>query len=219
MIDGAVEMAVAEIRERLFTGQFVAGQRLIEHELVEMTGIGRSSIREALQRLASEGVVELVRNRGAVVRRLSRKEASDILEVRENLEAMAAETAARNIDKGDNRAKLQKAVEEMIVLGETQDALIYNRANLNFHRVIVEIAGNARLAAILEQLHNQMFFGQFRQTITRDQIHGSITQHREIATAIFDGDPDGARRAMANHVRRSQASVSSLPDSVFRPAR
>lgn len=219
MMDGAVERAVTAIRERLLAGQFVAGQRLIEQDLVTLTGIGRSSIREALQRLASEGVVELVRNRGAVVRSLSRKEVDDILQIRENLEGMAAETAARNIDRGDNRARLEAAIEEMIALGETRDAFVYNRANLNFHRVIVEIAGNDRLAAILEQLHTQIFFGQFRQTISRDQIQGSIAQHQEIAAAIYDGDPEAARRAMANHVRRSRTMVSSMPDSVFRPSR
>lgn len=219
MGDGAVERAISAIRDRLLTGQLVAGQRLIEQDLVEMTGIGRSSIREALQRLASEGVIELVRNRGAVVRSLSRKEAHDILDIRENLEGMAAEAAARNIDRGDNRAKLERAIDDMIALGDTRDAFLYNRANLNFHRVIVEISGNARLAAILEQLHTQIFFGQFRQTISTDQIHGSIAQHREIATAIFEGDGKGARRAMTNHVQRSRAMISALPDSVFRLAR
>ncbi len=216
MSDGAVERAVTAIRDRLLSGQFVAGQRLVEQDLVDITGIGRSSVREALQRLASEGAVELVRNKGALVRSLSRKEVTDILQIRENLEGMAAELAAAVIEEGSNRAKLAAAIEEMVALGDTQDALLYNHANLAFHRTVVEISGNARLGAILEQLHTQIFFGQFRQTISRDQIQGSIAQHREIAAAIYNGDAAAARRAMANHVRRSQSMVSALPDAVFR---
>ncbi|MEQ8695189.1 MAG: GntR family transcriptional regulator, partial [Bauldia litoralis] len=111
MSDGAVERAVAAIRERLLSGQFVAGQRLIEKDLVEITGIGRSSVLEALQRLATEGTVDLIRNKGAVVRSLSRKEVADILHIRENLEGMAAELAAGAIGEDGNRSKLEAAIE------------------------------------------------------------------------------------------------------------
>src|SRR5919204_2708887 len=93
----AVDRAADGIRERLLAGDYAPGQRLIEVELVEELQVGRNTVREALARLASDGVVKIEPHRGASVPRLSVKELEELYAVREVLEGLAARLAALNI--------------------------------------------------------------------------------------------------------------------------
>src|SRR5262245_19538079 len=94
--DGAVDRVHAAIRTAIVDGRYVLGQRLIEADLSEEYAVGRSSIREALRRLSGEGLVEIVRNKGAIVRRFTRPEITDFYCVRGELEALAARLAAEH---------------------------------------------------------------------------------------------------------------------------
>ncbi|UCE30896.1 MAG: GntR family transcriptional regulator, partial [Burkholderiales bacterium] len=89
-----VEDAVARLREALLEGRFAPGQRLVEADLVATLGVSRSSVRSALERLAAEGLVRLSAHRGAVARRMSRREVEELYAIRERLEGLAAGLAA-----------------------------------------------------------------------------------------------------------------------------
>ena len=92
-----VETTATTIRARILDGQYVPGQRLIEGDLTRDLGVGRNAVREALSRLAAEGVVQLEPYRGALVTRPSLGEVEDLFAVRESLEALAAGLAAARI--------------------------------------------------------------------------------------------------------------------------
>lgn len=90
-----VDYVVSQIRSGILDGRYVAGQRLITRDLTEDLGISRGPIREALRRLAAEGMVELVPNRSPVVRHLTIKQVSNLFQIRETLEGLAARLARR----------------------------------------------------------------------------------------------------------------------------
>src|SRR5688572_32960683 len=97
--------AAQAIRTRILEGLLSPGQRLIESDLMAELDVGRSTIREAFLKLDAEGLVELRHQRGAIVRRLTRRDLAELFEVRERLEGLAAALAAARVDEGDNRAR------------------------------------------------------------------------------------------------------------------
>src|SRR5690606_14547851 len=107
----AAEFAAERIRQKILDGFLSPGQRLIEAELMTELDVGRSTIREAYLKLDSEGFVELRHQRGAVFKKMTRRDMAELFAIRERLEAMAAGLAALNIDKGDNRQRLERMKE------------------------------------------------------------------------------------------------------------
>src|ERR1700712_4281578 len=132
-----VERIAAELKGRILDGRLAPGQRLISRDMVEQLGISRGSLREAFRRLEADGLVDVVPNRGAVVRSLSAAEVANVYQIREALEGYAARVAAQNIDIGDNRERLLAVLEKGRVHLERpnfQEFIVDNRA---FHQEIV----------------------------------------------------------------------------------
>ena len=95
---GKLHGIVTELEARIDSARLVSGQRLVEADLTREFGISRALLREAFRQLAAEGAIELVPNRGAEVRRLTRQEALELFEIRTELEGMAARRAAERMD-------------------------------------------------------------------------------------------------------------------------
>ncbi len=106
---GSPNFIVREILRGLYRGRFVPGQKLIEADLTRDFGVSRGSVREALNRLAAEGVVTLTLHRGAYIRSLTRAEVVELLSVMEVIVGLAARTAAQRINLPGNRALLDEA--------------------------------------------------------------------------------------------------------------
>jgi DNA-binding GntR family transcriptional regulator len=207
-----VERIAAELKSRILEGRLVPGQRLISRDIVDQLGVSRGSLREAFRRLEADGLVDVVPNRGAVVRSLSAAEVAHVYQIREALEGYAARLAAQNIDIGDHRARFV-AVLEKGRLHETrpdfEEFVIDNRA---FHQEIVHMCGNPQLGELIDKYQLPVFMIQLRQTIGSAQmIRNSLTEHEEIAAAILAGQPDEAYQAMKRHLWHSADLILQLP--------
>jgi len=99
-----LDFLLHHLRERIHRGDFVPGQRLIEADLVDETGMSRSKVREALRVLEADGLVELHRNRGASIRRISRQEVSDTLEVLKVISVLITDKAIVGCQEPEARA-------------------------------------------------------------------------------------------------------------------
>src|SRR5690625_6315066 len=111
------------IRQRIIDGEFLPGERLVEHKLSEEVAVSRSPIREALRSLAAEGLVNIEPHRGAFVATLAKEDAMEMVEVRAALEGLNAKLAAQNI-KGREVEKLKKILEkgtQAIEKGDLED--------------------------------------------------------------------------------------------------
>jgi DNA-binding GntR family transcriptional regulator len=200
----AVESVIVAITEGIKAGRYAPGQRLVEADLTAELGISRGPLREALGRLAAEGMLDLEPYRGAVVRRLSPQDVQDLFNIREVLEGEAARLAALRIDEGENRTRLE---DEMRVLDSFRgrgDTMAYMDENERFHELVVELSGSHLLARLIPQLQVHAFRLLFRRMIVEDSaMPNSLAEHEAVATAILAGNAKAAERAMRVHVRRS----------------
>ncbi|MVW79477.1 GntR family transcriptional regulator [Bordetella sp. 02P26C-1] len=199
-----VERVADELKAGILEGRYAPGQRLISRDIVEVLGVSRSSLREAFRRLEADGLVHLIPNRGAVVRRLSPDEIRHIYQIREALEGYAAQYTAQRINEGDNRRRLTAVVERGRKHREQLNFQQFAIDNRDFHREIVRISGNPLLAELIEKYHQPVFISQLRQLISvEDVILLAVDEHDLIAEAILAGDPSAAYEAMKKHLWRS----------------
>jgi DNA-binding GntR family transcriptional regulator len=211
----AVERIAEDLRKGIKEGRFAPGQRLIEADLTRLLGVSRGPLREAMARLAGDGLVKIEPNRGVTVKTLTRAEVRSIATIREVLEGLAARLAAECIDLEGNRAEFKRAWAEMSGDRPRSNASDYIDANERFHTTIVRVGGNAPLAQLLDQLRTPLFRFQFRSRFTTLNLERGHKDHAAIAAAILAGDPDGAERAMRRHLRNSAKLVDSLPNDAF----
>lgn len=198
----SVDCAFETIKHGIITGRFAPGQRLITRDLMEQIPYSRSTFREAFRRLAAEGLVSVVPNRGACVQRLTRQEMEDLFRIRELLEGLAARLAAELIDDGTNRRRFLDVWKHVKKGDATREA--YIEENQLFHAVIVEISGNTRLPDVLGHLQIPILMFQWRRMMTSKDIEMSRTEHAAIAKAILEGRADQADAAMRRHLHRAK---------------
>jgi DNA-binding GntR family transcriptional regulator len=211
-----VEYTIGSIRHGILEGHYAPGQRLIEGELTESLGVSRGPLREALRRLAADGLVEIEPFRGAAVSRLTRAELADTLAVREALEGLAARLAAERIEKAGNRAQANAALNMLKRAAGASDATSYLEENDQFHQLIIDLSGNDVLGRQIAQLQLPTLRSAFFRLFDSALQSASLAQHREILEAIMGGDPARAERAMRSHVRRTIEITRRMPDALFR---
>jgi DNA-binding GntR family transcriptional regulator len=212
----AVDAVFRTIRQGIISGRFAPGQRLVIRDLSEDIPYSRSTLREALRRLAAERLVSLIPNRGAAVQRLSTQEMADLFEIRELLEGHAARRAAQRIGEGNHRKRFA-AMWEKVRRGDPADRAAFIEHNQIFHGAIVELSGNSRLPAMLDQLQIPILMFQWRSLMTPQEIALSQAEHATIANAILQARPGQAEAAMRRHIRRAKLRTS--PDLSASPAR
>ncbi|MGW5114043.1 GntR family transcriptional regulator [Streptomyces noursei] len=178
------------------------GQHLVESELAGHLGVSRQPVREALQRLNTDGWVDLRPAQGAFVHEPTEAEADQLLTVRTLLEAEAARLAATHADPA-GIAALERLCEqgERAVQDDDVDAAV--ALNAAFHAKVTELAGNAVLAELAAQVGRRVRW--YYTPVARQRGQRSWVEHRELIAAIADGD--GARatsvmRAHTEHTRR-----------------
>src|SRR6202789_1780101 len=135
---------LARLRDHIVEGNIPGGGRVPERQLCEMLGISRTPLREALKVLASEGLVELLPNRGARVRQLSVHDLSELFDIMGGLEALAGRLACENISDTEI-AEIERLHYEMYGFYLHRDMHGYFRVNQMIHQRIVEAARNAVL--------------------------------------------------------------------------
>jgi DNA-binding GntR family transcriptional regulator len=210
-----VDFAIETIKSGIYEGRFAPGQRLIEADLTRDLQVSRGPLREALRRLAADGLIELVSHRGAVVARPSREEVAGLFDAREALEALAARRAAERIGEADNRAVARQLRGE-VATGGTGAGPDYVRENQHFHDTILRLAGNIHLHRLLAQLEFPAFRASFFRVFDEAERAASLGEHRVIIDAIVAGEAKRAEDAIRKHVRRAARLAQRLPDSLFR---
>jgi DNA-binding GntR family transcriptional regulator len=207
------------IRQGIVDGRFVPGQRLIARDLTEEIGISRGAVREAFRRLAAEGMVDLTPNRGASVRRLSRRQVKELFQIRERVEGLAAGLAAAQIAKANNRQTFTDVWEKVRPTGQAMPWNVFIDNNRLYHRAIVEIGGNTQLTALIVNLQLPVVMAQVGRAMRPEHAECSHNDHVAIAEAILAGDSAAAEAAMRKHMHVTHEWIQTLPDSAFKPER
>jgi DNA-binding GntR family transcriptional regulator len=225
-VDGAtgsplVDRLAGAIQTRVLSGDVPVGSRLRQEALAEEFGVSRTPVREALRKLQATGLVELLPNRGAVVRGPSAREIREAYEVRAELEGLAAELAAGRISDRDllrlreAQALFRRSVETMIARRARRpqpwkDESVWVQANDLFHQAILDAAGNERLSDTIADLHRS--FPRDLTWVALSQssrlLEENVEQHEAILEAIERRDPVEARQRMIEHVRSAGELVT-----------
>lgn len=209
------DMVVDAVIRGLRAGRYVPGQRLIEADLTQNLNISRGPVREALKRLAAEGVVVLTPHRGAYVRALSRREVIDTLSVLEALTGLMARLAAKRIDEGDNRARVEAALSGLLAFREQGDSIAFMDQRRRFYDTLIEIGGNLELKRIMPLIQIHLLRLQFQSYISARDRTRQFEEYGAFCAAILDGNPRLADRLMRLHIRRTRVSLGRLPEEAF----
>ncbi|MGE0278844.1 MAG: GntR family transcriptional regulator, partial [Nitrospiraceae bacterium] len=209
------ELAYDAIAERIASGEYGAHERITEARIVEEFDVSRGAAREALSKLAADGLVALEIYKGAIVRALSRKDMADFLEVRGVFEAFAAQRSAERINEPGAREAIHAVLQECAELesNPSSDAMVKN--DTSFHATIMDMSGNSILAAEWRRLRRSRYRIRFLKSLTEKEIKESVAQHREVLHAILDGDSDLAGALASKHVRMTNSRIQRLPNDKF----
>ncbi|HEU0245502.1 MAG TPA: GntR family transcriptional regulator [Gaiellaceae bacterium] len=191
------------LREEIISGRLPPGTDLQEVALAGSLGVSRGPIREALGRLATEGLVTIAPRRGAVVRALSSEEFIEAYQVREALEMMAVRLAVPKLGAED-LADMERLVEAMASRAEDDDVQGFFELNTEFHQRFFEVAGNRMLAGLYRQLRGQIDRHRLRSLELRGDLWRSIAEHRAILSAAEKGDVEQAVQLASDHIRVPQ---------------
>jgi DNA-binding GntR family transcriptional regulator len=221
MQETLAEKTYQHLRRKVLRGELQAGSQLVNRALADEMDVSLAPVREAIHRLATEGLVEHIPGAGAFVRKLSPQDLEELYVLREAVESCAAAEAARNINEwqlGDLDAvgrQFTELVDEVRGLpGQTATEPVLDRwldCEERFHSIIVEAARNRLLAkVVMEHRALGQVFGMQRHReaiLTLAVAEQTARDHLAIAEALRRRDADAAHRLMSAHIRRGRQTV------------
>jgi DNA-binding GntR family transcriptional regulator len=221
----AVSLVCAQVVHQVASGFWPGGYTLTEIELTDWFKVSRSTVRESLRRLESEGLVVKNRSRNLAVRRLSRRDVTELYELRELLEGYAAKRVAKQY-KGLSEAEqrqLQGMLKDWQGQAQGQSAIpnaleanvVAGQDNRAFHSSLWQMSNNQHLPRLLGGTLMILFQSQFRLMLKSSDLMHAATDHVEILNSIVAGDEAQAERQMRRHIRASAQVVLSLGDESF----
>jgi DNA-binding GntR family transcriptional regulator len=195
------------ITKGLLRREYSVGQRLIEAELTQSLAVSRSTIREALKILASNGVVEIIPHRGAVIRGLTLADAENLLAVLEVLTGLAARLAAQKINIGRNRASFEATSKPLVTPSESNhlEHILDERAR--FYQTIFHIANSEDLNRAMPNWRAHLFRNQFYSLLSKNDLRAMVAEYRKISEAILDGDAEKAELHVRRHLQKTRERV------------
>jgi DNA-binding GntR family transcriptional regulator len=214
----ARNMLSSQVKDRILQwileGELVPGSRVVETRVAREMEVSQSPVREAIRDLAALGFLEIDPYRGARVRRFTRKEFVEDMEIRGELEAMAARRAATRITP-TQVAELEELVEEMRRLAMAADVHGQALKNTEFHRSVVRASGSSTLERLW------LLLEPFARTYVTAMVPGIDLvwlgdRHNSIVEALKAGDPDQAARAMLQHSEEARELVTAIDEARFR---
>lgn len=203
------EGAYADIRARILDGRIPPGSRVTVRPIADRLGLSATPIKAALVRLEREGLIAAHLHRGFFVPDLGDADMSEIYELREALDSMAAALAAARAGAEDRAAGLARLCAEQEQHLAVRDIDGYRRSDVDFHRALWAASGNSRLLRAGEPLLDQMLLSNALSARQPGRADDSLGEHRAIVDAIRSGDADAAAERARDHIRRSHESFAA----------
>lgn len=208
------EIVYEELKREILVGEIAPGTRMMEIELADEMGVSRTPVREAIRKLKKEGLVTIEPRKGAYASDVSIKDMVDVLEVREDLEAMAAAMAAQKVNKDEKQALIEATMEykEAVESERTEDII---RCDEKFHQLIVNCSGNKTLVQLFSQVQELALRFRYLYYDDFSRYERMPMEHREIEEAILSGDYEKARVAAGEHVKKLKQFVIDEGEKIF----
>lgn len=197
---------VSHLRDMIIEGDLPPGTRLHEGQLGEQLGVSRTPLREAIKYLASEGLVELVPSRGAVVKRFSAKDVQDMLTVLQTLEELAGRLACEAATDAEI-AEVRALHDEMVRRYEAGDRMQYYKLNQDIHSAIARLSGNAALADMHAMLQTRLKRIRFIGHEGPEKWAAAVAEHQEMIAALEARDKARLSKVLGLHLTKAWERV------------
>ena len=197
------------IREQIVEGLLEPGVRLNERVLCEQMGVSRTPMREAIKKLAGEGLVRLEPHRGAVVHRLGRDEVAAAFEVMATLEALSGDLAAQRASNDEIRT-IQELQVRMERAHRARDLPGYYRLNAEIHAAINTAARNPVLEEVFRSVNVRLQSLRFRSNLDQRKWDAAVKEHAAIAAALQARDGPQLGRLLRDHLNHKREIVLKL---------
>jgi DNA-binding GntR family transcriptional regulator len=207
IVRAPLHVQVAErLRVLIDSGELAPGTRLNEIELCNTMGVSRTPLREAIRSLATEGLIELQPNRGAIVSIVSQEDVSEILPIMASLEGLGGRLAAMHMDQS-KIAHVRKIHDQMIAHYKNNEVAEYFETNRLIHELITEGSGNQTLVDTINSLSAKVRRARFTAQMTKESWAKAVSEHEEMIAALEAQDPDRLEAILVQHVETKRATI------------
>ena len=213
------DYVMMEVARRIIDGQYAPGQRLVEAELTQDLRVSRSSVREALRRLQINRFIRLEPNRGATVATPSREEIVAQFRVREVISGLSARAAAERIGLPGHRQIVQQLLRDVDEQLARNLQTSHRPENGRFHRAINEMSGIADIGSLLDQFNFPILHTIYFRDLSHERWLQDMSDHFDIARAIYHGDPDAADHFAKRHMHSMVDIAVEIAERLEKPPR
>lgn len=200
---------VARIREMIFAGELAGGERVPEKMLCQRLAISRTPLREALKVLASEGLVQLLPNRGARIVKLTAEVVDEMFPVMGALEGLAGQLACTRITDVEID-EIRALHYQMAIHHKRGELREYFALNQRIHGNILKATGNPTLGGIYGALTARIRMARYRANLSRERWNRAMAEHEEILDALARRDGAGLAKVLRRHLENTCETVKEV---------
>lgn len=200
------QKAYRVLKRAIIRGDLPADSKLILTEIAESLGISNTPIREAINKLSSEGFVNIIPNKGIKIVKINIDDMREILEIRAFLDGLIAKLAAKKITDKEI-VNMMKIINKMEYSVKEDDRLTYNDLDIKFHDFLLNITENNKLKEIYNNLIVRAYRFRIRTLKIPDRMGKSLKEHKEIALKIKERNFDEANRVSQEHIESILRSI------------
>ena len=188
-----------QVKRMIATGTLRPGERVNEQALAAQLGVGRNSAREALRSLERSGLIRIVPNRGAEVRRVSLEAALDLYDVRAGIARTAGRLAASRLETAEE-TRLMELMDQMEAALKARDGVLYQKLNASFHDHLMAITKNPRLIDLNSTIETELSLYLRKGVYTMAQMQLSHAEHSQLVDALRNGKVMEAANLFESHI-------------------
>jgi DNA-binding GntR family transcriptional regulator len=194
------------IKQRLLSQEVEPGTKLREEDLADQLGVSRTPVREAINKLEREGLVEIIPRYGTFVANISSEDVEEIYQMREALECLAMRLALPRFSK-NKLFELARIHKECRLPLEKGDFDPFIKVDTTFHHLLVKLSKNKRLMRLMGNLNNQIRLGRLESFSVPGRAKKSLEEHQRIIQAMLEGNTEEAENLLRQHSRNAKDNI------------
>lgn len=200
------QKAYRTLKEAIVCGEIEPNTKLTLQDIAQSMGISNTPIREAINQLASEGLIKLIPNKGIIINEISIDDFQEILQIRSVLDGLIAEIAAKKITDREIAAMME-IINNMETSVKEDSRLIYNDLDIKFHDFLLNLTKNHKLIEVYNHLISQTHKFRLRTLKLTYRMSKSLNEHKKIAFAVKERDPITANLVSHEHISNILSSL------------
>lgn len=204
-----VDSVYHSLLQEITSFQVRPGDPLTETKVAARLGVSRTPAREALQRLEKEGLVRRTDNARFTVSQITSREVNDACDMLEALDTYIFRRAAANLEP-DQAEQLREIVQRLVASGQAEDREAWAVADVAFHRMLNEVAGNQLMANTVKETRRRIQRFWLRAASMEHRLAACSQEHQVLAGAIIDKDDAAIERAVIEHISHMRGSILDM---------